>query len=733
MKRRHVVPLVGVVWLVLASAAGTQPQNAPAVTFQTEITYVDLDVSVTDAQGNLVGTLTKDDFEVFEDGRSQKIEMFSHVEIPTERVDRFLIGNRPVTSDVRTNRRQFDGRVYLLVLDDLDISPFRTATVKKTAREFVERHLGANDMAAVAYTSGRSDGNQEFTNDRALLLAAIDKFVGRRIRSAAVEVLERHYMRQMKEGLGDEEPVQDTGNRKPGAGIANSAAPFDIRDVEREQRTMAVLDTLKNLGELMSSVRGRRKAVLLFSEGVEMPMSELLGSVHTPTDVVGAIKDAITAAARSNVSFFTLDPRGLTGLIIENIDVAGSASQESSVGAFGSLNAQQALLTEMKVSQDSLRSLAEQTGGFAAVNTNDLGSAFGRIVDVNSRYYVLGYYPPTHAQDGQFHKIDVRVKRPGLNVSARKGYASPHRRTATEKKRDDEARARREAARGGSGTTSAELRDVLNAPMQQGGLALSLQAAPFRDAKNDATVALAIEFDGDRFPFPEKDGLFANKLELTYFGINKDGRAQRTTRSEFNLNLRPETYQRVKAKGLRVNSRISLAPGRYQVRVGARESATGSVGSVFYDLEVPDFRKEPLTISGLLLTAPSANEAMTALSDPAAANLLPGPATSRRSFLRSDTLTVFAEIYDNLSPNQARQIDTSVTLLSEQGQNVFSARDVVANGNDAKNWTAFAITRAIPLRTIAPGRYLLRVDAQVRGSKDMAPASRETLITVSGP
>jgi hypothetical protein len=148
---------------------------------------------------------------------------------------------------------------------------------------------------------------------------------------------------------------------------------------------------------------------------------------------------------------------------------------------------------------------------------------------------------------------------------------------------------------------------------------------------------------------------------------------------------------------------------------------------------VPDFRKEPLTISGLLLTASSAGDAMTALPDPAAASLLPGPATSRRLFLRSDTVTMFAEMYDNLSPNQARQIDTAVTLISEQGQTVFNARDLVANGGNAKNWTAFAITRAIPLSTIAPGRYLLHVDALVRGRNDMAPASRETLITVSGP
>lgn len=731
--KRHDFGILGLALLIVWAACFVAPAvvaQAPAVTFQTEITYVDLDVTVTDQQGNLVSNLTRDDFDVFEDGKPQKIEMFSYVEIQTERPDRFLVANRPVASDVRSNRRGFDGRVYLIVLDDLDISPIRTATVKRSAREFVNRHFGANDMAAVVYTSGRSDAGQEFTSDPGLLLAAIDKFVGRRLRSAAIEALELHFLRENKRSV-DEEDVPDTGDRRRGAGIADSNAPFGIRDTEREQRTMAVLDTLRNLGDLMSSVRGRRKAVLLFSEGVEMPMIELYGSIHTPTDVVGAIKDAITAAARSNVSFFALDPRGLTGLTAEYIELPGSLSQESTIGVFGSRNAQQALLTEMKVAQDSLRTLSEETGGFAAVNTNDLGSAFGRIVDANSRYYALGYYPPTHPQDGRFHKIDVRVKRPGLRVSSRKGYASPHARTATERKRDEEARRLRDAKRGGTSTTSAELRNVLNAPMQQGGLAFSLQAAPFRDTKDAASVALAIEFDGDRFPFPEKDGLFANRLELTFFGINKDGKAQRTTRSEFNLNLRPETYQRVKAKGLRVNPRISLAPGRYQVRVGARESATGSVGSIFYDLEVPDFRNERLTLSGLLLTAPSTRDAMTALPDPAAANLLPGPATSCRMFLRSDTLTVFAEIYDNASPTQARQIDTAVTLLSEGGQEVFAARDVVANG-PSTSWTAFGLTRDIPLKSVPPGRYLLKVEAQIRGSKDAAPAARETLITVSG-
>jgi VWFA-related protein len=710
-------------------AAGTsglraQSQTPPSVTFQVEVNYVDVDAIVTDERGNFVSGLTRDDFEVFEDGKPQKLEMFSYVELPIEREDRFALLNRPVSSDVRTNQRAFDGRVYVIVLDDLDISPLRTSIVKQSAREFVERHIGANDMAAVVYTSGRSDATQDFTSDRRLLLAAIDRFVGRRLRSAAVETLERHYQRELTKGLGgrDDELAPD-----PNAAIRDAAAPVDIRDLEREQRAYAVLDTLRNLGEFLAGVRGRRKAVLLFSEGLEMPTSEIYG-VHTATDVVGAIKDAITAAARSNVNFFALDPRGLIGMTSDYIELAGSGAPEVAGGAFGSLNAQQGLLTEMKVSQDSLRTLAEETGGFAAVNQNSLGSAFDRIVAANSKYYVLGYYPPSSARDGRFHRIEVRVKRPGLRVSARRGYAAPRGRSASERKRDEEVRRARDARKAAVTNMSPELRDALDTPLQQSGLTFSVHAAAFRLSQKQASVALAIEFDGERLQFtPRDDGsAFLNNIELTFFGINQDGRAQRATRTELNLVLRPHTFTRVRSAGLRANPRLTLAPGRYQLRVGARDSS-GRVGTVFYDLEVPNFGAEPLSLSGLLITASSAQNAMTAQPDPAAPKLLPGPATSTRTFSQADLLTVFAEIYDNISRPQARQIDTIVTLVAESGQEVFSARDAIDN-TPSNRWTTFGFTHDIPLKNVRPGRYLLRVEVKPR--EQATAAVRETLITV---
>jgi VWFA-related protein len=722
MPGRRTLSLVGVAVVMAAGLkagttmmAQTPAQAPPSVTFQVEVNYVDVDTVVTDEQGNFVPGLTREDFEVFEDGKPQKIEMFSYVELPVERAERFAILGRPVSTDIRSNARPFDGRVYVIVMDDLDISPLRGGLVKRAARDFVDRHFGANDLAAVVYTSGRTDATQDFTSDRGLLIAAIDKFVGRKFQSAAVEALERHYQRQLSKGLGDNDAELAPD---PGAAIVDAAAPIDVRDLERDQRAHAVLDTLKNLGDFLAGVRGRRKAVLLFSEGVEMPIREIYG-VRTATDVVGAIKDAITAAARSNVNFFTLDPRGLIGMTTEFIELAGSGAPEVATGAFGSLNAQQGLITDIRVSQDTLRTLAEETGGFAAVNTNDLNSAFARIVDANSRYYVLGYYPPTQARDGRFHRIEVRVRRPGLRVSARRGYAAPRGRTAAERKRDEDTRRAREARRGAVNNTSQELRDALNSPLQQSGLAFSVQAAPFKLNQNEAAVALAIELDGDDLQFAPKDGLFANNIELSFFGINQDGRAQRTTRTELNLTLRPESLQRVTSGGLRINPRMTLEPGRYQLRVGIRDS-NARVGTVFYDLVVPDFRKEQLMLSGLLVTSSSAQAAMTAMPDKTAPPLLPGPAMSRRTFSRNDTVTVFAEIYDNVSRQQRREIDAAVSLISETGQHVFTARDVIAN-DPANRWTSYGFAREIPLKSIPAGRYLLKVEAALR---DLRPSTR---------
>ncbi len=202
----------------------------------------------------------------------------------------------------------------------------------------------------------------------------------------------------------------------------------------------------------MSGIHGRRKAILFFSEGIDYPIYDVFDS-REATTILQETRDAITAAARSNVSFFAIDPRGLHNMGDEIMEMQAPPEDPSY-----RLNPE-GLQDERRLSADSLRTLAEETGGFAAVDTNDYANAYERIVRENSSYYVLGYYPPSDKRDGRFHRISVKVKRPGLKVIARKGYAAPKGRP--EKTQVDPTAA---------GGTSPALRELLNSPLPQPGL-----------------------------------------------------------------------------------------------------------------------------------------------------------------------------------------------------------------------------------------------------------------------
>src|SRR5438876_5894477 len=153
--------------LVAEQNPPAQPPAAPppqAPTSRVRVDYVEVDVVVTDQQGNLVRDLKKEDFQVLEDGKAQAINTFTIVDIPVERADRPLFAESPIEPDVKTNEKPFDGRVYVMVIDDLHTRFGRSIRVKAAAKQFIERRLGANDLMAIVHTAGANNANQEFTN-----------------------------------------------------------------------------------------------------------------------------------------------------------------------------------------------------------------------------------------------------------------------------------------------------------------------------------------------------------------------------------------------------------------------------------------------------------------------------------------------------------------------------------------------------------------------------------------
>jgi VWFA-related protein len=714
---------------LLVDLVSAQQPPAPSATFQVEVNYVDIDAVVTDERGNFVSDLTRDDFELLDDGRPQEISAFSLVDIPMP-----AAGARPpaapAISDVKSNAEPISGRLYVIVLDDLNVAPLRTKVVVDAARQFIERHFGANDMAAITYTSGRTDGAQEFTSERARLLAAIDKFQGRKLRSTVIEKADQYFQQHLKElelNRPDPDDPDAPGGPPKSATVRGPMGFSDITtdpdDFERSHRAQQVLGALKRLAEVMGGIRGRRKAVVMFSEGIDYPIYDIFGS-QGATSVIAATRDAIAAAARANVSFFAVDPRGLVGMTSETIELNAAADPHLGFDARG-------LLADMYLSQDSLRTLADETGGYAAVNANNVGTALDRIVRANSRYYVLGYYPNDARRDGRFHKIEVRVKRPGLRVSARKGYVSPRVLSAEDQLKQERER---ERARGRAGTaeTSTELREILTQPLQRNGLTMTVQAAPFRGASRQASVAVAVEVDASRLHFTEQPNkTFADSIELSLFALDERGRQHGGTFYQFNLTLRPETFERVRGSIVRMNPRIELPAGRYQLRVGVRESGAGEMGSVFYDLTVPDYRARGIALSGLLLTDQAARTQFTPQPDQELpADSLPAPATSRRTFSRNDVLRVFAELYDNVDSRNAARIEVVTSLVGEGGAAAFSSRETFGGGTgrDVKS-SRIPIAKEIPLTGLKPGAYVLRVEARALGGA-ARPASRETALTI---
>jgi len=701
MKKRLLVLSLGCAIVASSSAINGQAVQAPApqqppITFRAEINYVEVDARVLDQQGKFIPGLTPEDFQVFEDGKVQKVTAFSLVNIPVERAERPLFASKPIDPDVRNNLQGQDGRIYVIVLDDMHTAPLRSQRIKLAARQFVERYIAANDMAAVVHTSGRGDAGQEFTNSQTRLLRAVDKFMGRKLRSETLNKI-------------------DDVQRRAGTPFAGDPAS-DLDDMERGHNARGTLDSIRNLAQYLGNIRGRRKAIVLFGEGIDYNIYNAVSS--NPNDnaqasvVIDATREMIAAATRANVAIYGVDPRGLGGGFDELAEIQ-SFPDDTTLGL-----GQSALFNEVRLGQDSLRVMADETGGFAVVNRNDFATAFQRIVDDNSSYYVMGYYSTNDRRDGRFRKIEVRLNnRPGLVVRARKGYVAPRGRAPNTT-----------AAAAKSGGTSPELKDAMESPLPLSALPLAVTASVFKGPAPKGSVVVSTFINGSTLPLTETDGMFKNDLEIVGIATDDKGKSFTTDRNTVNLNMKPDSAKRVAATGFRIIQSLELAPGRYSLRVGVREGNTLKAGSVTFDLDVPDFAKAPLSMSDIALTSAMSGIVPTIRPKDPLEKLLPGPLTSYREFPQADEVALFTEVYDNIK--QAHKVEIVATVKAEGGQTVFESREERDSADLAGSAGGYGFEARIPLKNIAPGLYVLRVEGTSRMG-DRPTVSREIIFRVA--
>ena len=685
-----------VVALLLTGAAGVAgqaqppapPPDQPGVTFRAEVNYVEVDARVVDPQGKFVTGLTQADFQVLEDGKPQQVTVFSLVNLPVERAPRPLFANKPIEPDVQNNVSGYNGRVYLIVLDDVHTAPLRSQRVKMAARQFIERNMGANDVAAIVHTSGKTQAAQEFTTTKRLLLNAVDQFMGEKLRSSTMNRID--------------EEARTRGLRQSGDTID------DPDNAERGFKARNTFESMKKFADIMAGVRGRKKALIYFSEGIDYDVNDPF--LRDSTMLLDAQRDLIAAATRANVAIYGIDVRGLGAGADDAIEIQ-SFPEDLTLGLNSS-----ALQAEVRLGQDMLRVVSDETGGFATVNNNDIAGAMNRLVEENSSYYVLGYYAGNTRRDGRFRKLEVRVNKPGMTVRARKGYYAPRGRAP-------------ETTLGGPSDASAELREAMSSPVPVAGLPLAITGSVFKGPDNKGSVVLSTLISGRDLPLVEKEGTFRNDLEVALFAVDGKGKTFPGERNTVNLTLKPDSVARIRSAGFRVISSLELPVGRYQVRVAVREANSKRSGLVVYDLEVPDYTKENLAISGIALTSMASSLAMTARpkGDPLL-KMLPAPMTTFRDFPQNDEIAMFAEVYDHGS-GPAHKVEIRLTLNAEGGQTVFQTREERDSSELGGKSGGYGFMGRVPLRDIAPGLYVLRLEAESRIGERQT-AMRETIVNV---
>jgi VWFA-related protein len=491
--------------LAAAAVAGQQQESAPpAATFRSAIEAVELDIYVTGADGNPVAGLTRDDFELIEDGKPQPITTFQAVDIPIDTREAVTRASY-AEPDVAVNNGP-QGRLYLFALDEVhEENILRT---RRFLRDFIEHHFGANDSGAVALLGrGLATDGQDFTTNKRLLLEAVDKFTG-----------------GFPPVGGGGVPDGATDRTEP---CRPGPEPGNVYQSVRSQQ----LASLRSMTELMTRLPGRHKAMLFFAECVGVDFLDLVDYQGGALGLAGEdAHAAMSAATRGNLAIYPIDPSGLTprGVPLATVD--------------------------------AFRALAAATGGVALINSNSFTQTFERIVRDNSTYYMLGFNSAYAKEDGRYVRLQVRVKRPGLIVRTRDGYVAP---TRGERRARERARERETAP----GSPAAAL---VASPLATDGLPIRVFAAPFRNGRQ-ARVPLVIEMPASRLDLPFAGGAYTGTVDVSYVMTDAKRRIYPEVRHVASVRVEPSSRSAEPLDGVRVRvvTELELAPGRYQVRVGA--------------------------------------------------------------------------------------------------------------------------------------------------------------------
>jgi VWFA-related protein len=635
------------------------PQQQQPPVFRGEIDVIRLDVSVLDEDRRPVRGLKQEDFRVFENGKAQRIVAVSEIEM-AEHDPAPSAWMRNVPRDIATNDlvdQVGDGRVFAIIMDDWNI-PWDDVDIIMSARataRYVVDSMGPSDVAAIIYPQ-EAGYTQDFTSDRMKLLRAIDHF----------DPKEHPWIFQRPMGPG------------PGGGdMPQRFSPALMRsDCQRSQPTIPTIDVA---AARLAVIPNRRKTVILISVGIPLNLAANRGC---PGELAYQMRQVFIRSRESNINIHTIDPAGYGGYeayLQKPVRRGGRPSR----GTVGQPQAE----AGARFRRDFLEIVADHTGARAVAGTEPVEAGIDRIFAEDSAYYLVGYQSSNGKPDGKFRKVEVKVERPDVTVRTRSGYWTPAPGSA-------ETREERDAP------TSQEL--GLSGLMEGAALPLRASVVPLRlsstDGK-DADVAVVLTMR-----VPPSIRSLDDPLTVVH-NVYVDGDPGPPVKQELPLTVNAGTDD---VRRYDTFSKLQLAPGRYEIRLNAFNRTIDRGGTVFAEVEVPDFTRAGLTMSGVALgTRRADGDARAEVLEP----LLPLVPTSARDFAPSDAVTAFFRVFQGGS-ERVSPVTVQILLLDMKNTAIVDRTETIAA-------EAFGAGRAaphlidLPLSSLERGPHVFSITAKL--------------------
>jgi VWFA-related protein len=684
---------------VILIAALVLPAQEPIFKANTRLVIVDL--TAKDKSGRPLTTLKKEDIQIFEDGARQDIAVFELQKLDSQPLTPTSFGTstaeekaapaKPSVVAPAANQaiRYQDKRLLCMLFDMTSMQPPEQVRAQDAAIKFLQSQMTSSDLVEIMTFTTKLNVVQEWTADRDNLISTIKKLT----------LGEGSDLADLAATSADE--GDDTGS------FAADETEFNIFNTDR--KLSALEDAARKLGAFPE-----KKALIYFSSGIG----------KTGVENQSQIKATTNAANRANVSFYPVDARGLVALV-----PGGDASQASPRGT-GIITGskQQGLRNSLNDSQETLVTIASDTGGKAMLDTNDLTMGIRQAQEDISSYYIIGYYSKNEAEDGKYRRIEVKLASKDIQAKLdfRKGYFASKvwaKFNSTDKER--------------------QLEDALTLGDPVNDLPLALEVDYFRVARDRYFVPISVKIPGSSVGLTKKG--VKQTAELDFIGQVRDatGKLIGGVRDNITAKLDEEAASKIGQRHLQYDAGLTLAPGTYSIRFLARENLSGKMGTFETKFVIPDLNSgNRLKVSSVIWS--SQKESVSAAVGAADSNkkllaanpLVQGDQRTvpsiTRVFRKDQTMYVYFEVYDPaMDPDRKVPSVTAEIDLLSGSRKVYSSPPVRLNKLATTRPGVAPFAFQIPLAKLQPGQYVAQVNVIDETGRKFAFPRNEVVLLAS--